>query len=233
MRMEDYLDQIGKDPPSRAACERCLTVTISRFFRDRKLWEHLQQHILPALIDRFPHGLAAWSAGCAGGEEPYSLAMIWEELAATVRPSVPFYVLATDAAATCLQRAEAGVYSASSLKEIPEKLSTRWFRKVPGGRQWRIDSKLKAHITWQVHHLLEKPPQGPFHLIFLRNNLLTYYQGRQMEAALANIVATLANDGVLILGSRERLAYTAFEWIRDPIYPWVYYGHGFGRGKIL
>jgi len=222
-RIEDYIEHIHRNPYARNECDRCLMVTISRFFRDRRLWDHLQHHVLPALIDRYQDGLAAWSAGCANGEEPYSLAMIYKEAAASSRFAAHLHILATDADDAGLLRAAAGLYPASSLSEIPEHLKTRYFFKVRGGRQWRIDPGLREDITWQVHHLLEAPPLGPFHLIFLRNNLLTYYQGAVIEDALAHIAVSLVPDGVLILGSHERLPANDLAFIRSPACPWVYY----------
>lgn len=220
-RFEPYLDRIEEDPQLRSQCEQCLTITISRFYRDRRLWDHLQQQILPRLSDRFGDGLAAWSAGCANGEEPYSLAMVWA--AAAVRPMAALNVLATDADVQCLQRAETGRYPISSLKELPEDVKTRWFRKERGGRRWCVDPALQQRITWQVHHLLEIPPPGPFHLIFLRNNLLTYYRGSALEVSLSRIVARLADGGILAVGSNERLPSSTAHLEQDRLCACVYH----------
>ena len=174
-----------------------MTVTISRFFRDRQLWDHLRNRVLPRLSDRYWDGISAWSAGCAGGEEPYSLALTWESCRET-RPVGKLRILATDADPLCLQRAVAGRYPVSSLKEVPEAVKARWFRKEKGGRKWCIDPLLKQRITWQEHQLLEDPPHGPFHLIFLRNNLLTYYRGSTLGAALSRIIGRLAEGGNIL-----------------------------------
>lgn len=221
--IDPYLACLARDPAARQACESCLVVTISRFYRDRRLWEHLQTTVLPLLIHRFPNGLTAWSAGCAGGEEPYSLAMLWEEMAAAGQPRPALHLLATDAAASGLERAAAGRYPASSLKEMPEPLKNRWFHKAPGGRQWRIDARLHDRIHWRLHQLLDPPPRGPFHLIFLRNNLLTYYRGAPMEAALGRILSTLAPGGALILGAHERMPGAARPMRRDEGCPWTWW----------
>jgi chemotaxis protein methyltransferase CheR len=221
-RFDDYLDIITGNPAARAECEQRLMVTISRFFRDRKLWEHLRAQILPLLMARFPQGLTAWSAGCANGEEPYSLGMLWEELAA-VTPVPGIRILATDGAAPCIERARTGVYPAGSLKQVPAEMIKRWFQKVHGGRHYRIDDRLKERICWQVHELLDTPPAGPFHMILLRNNLLTYYRGRPLQTAFARITATLESGGVLIVGSHEHLPSSASRWARDSACSWVYW----------
>ncbi len=220
--LDGYLRKMAaSDPAARAVCERCLRVTISRFFRDRGLWEHLRERLLPEMPERFPEGVTAWSAGCANGEEPYTLSMIWEDLTAA-DPSAPeLEILATDVDDTCLERAGAGRYPMSSLKEVPERLKTQWFRKIPGGGQWQVDGRLRSRIRWQVHDLLDPPPHV-FQMVFLRNNLLTYYRGDRMETAFRRIVTALAPGGLLILGAHERPPETGLPLKRDAECPWVY-----------
>jgi chemotaxis protein methyltransferase CheR len=121
--IDAYLLALDRLSGAREACEQCLQVTISRFFRDRELWQTLRERILPELVEQFPAPIRIWSAGCACGEEPYSLAMLWEELG---RPT-QLDLLATDANSACLAHARAGVYSLSSLKRMPEKIRERYF----------------------------------------------------------------------------------------------------------
>jgi chemotaxis protein methyltransferase CheR len=221
--MDAYLDLLRQHPEARAECQRCLTVTISRFFRDRKLWDHLQARTLPGLIKRFPERLTAWSAGCANGEEPCTLSMTWENLAATLPSAPALDILATDAEPPCILRAETGRYPQSSFREMPEDLGSRWFHKERGGRWWQIDARLRQRVRLQVHQLLDDPPAGPFHMILLRNNLLTYYQGPAMIAALERIAATLPKGGVLIVGSHEQPPHLGIALARDPDCPWIYW----------
>jgi chemotaxis methyl-accepting protein methylase len=221
--LKRYLSIIESDPLARVACEQCLRVTISRFFRDKGLWENLERRLLPEIMDRFPDSVKIWSAGCANGEEAYTLAMVLEELASPHQAAPRLEILATDADAACLQRARAGQYPLSSLKELPEALKKRWFHKVPGTRQWHIDPLLQKHIEWQTHNLLDPQPRRGFQLIFLRNNLLTYYQGVVMKNALEQVIAAMKTGGILIVGSHERLPTTDFPLKRDFICPWVYY----------
>lgn len=222
---KSYIGYIEKNPMLRDECESCLRVTISRFYRDCLLWEHLQTRTLPELINWFPEGLMAWSAGCANGEEPYTLAMVWETLVTPGTTSPPLRILATDTNDACLQRAKAGRYPLSSLKEVPDPLKTRWFRKVPGTRLWQIDPLLHGRIEWKVHDLLDLPPEDALHLIMLRNDLLTYYQGNQLQAALKDIIRSLLPVGVLILGSHEQMP-SDLPFTRDPLCPWIYRKEG-------
>lgn len=217
--IEEYLSKIDQDAAVRAECEHHLAVTISRFFRDRMLWDHLYRNILPDLASWFPEGIKAWSAGCANGEEPYSLSMIWE----AVGKPCEMKILATDANPVCLQRALNRRYPESSLKEVSEGFRRRWFQGLPGKKQCEINANLEKRIHWQTHQLLDEPPAGKFHLILLRNNLLTYYQGYRMQNAFQRIVDRLIEGGILIVGSHERLPPSNPPLERDISCHWVYW----------
>jgi chemotaxis methyl-accepting protein methylase len=217
--VDGYIARLARDQNARAACEACLRVTISRFFRDRQLWQRLENGILPDLTRRFSSPIRIWSAGCACGEEPYSLAMIWSQIA----PATTVHLLASDADDTCLARARAGMYTPSSLKEVPDRLRERYFESKKGGRQFHIRTGRLPTIVWQVHDLLDPPPEAaPFHLILLRNNLLTYYRGAQQESAVARLLAGLITGGYLVIGAHERLPASAAVLAKDVGCPWVF-----------
>ena len=214
-----YLDRLARDPKAKAACESCLRVTISRFFRDRQLWQSLRSHILPDLVERFPPPIRIWSAGCASGEEPYSLAITWNELG----PPSQIDLLATDADEICLERARAGIYSRSSLKEVPHEIRKKYFDPRQGERRFLIRSHRLPPIRWLHHDLLDPAPENsPFHMILLRNNLLTYYQGPHQHDAFAHMVSRLIPAGRLVTGAHERLPESGAALIQDDHCPWVF-----------
>ena len=217
--VERYIDHIDRTPAEMAVCQKCLRVTISRFFRDRQLWRVLQEQVLPGLASLLPAPIRIWSAGCACGEEPYGLAMACRE---TV-PAAAVDLLATDASPQCLDRARSGVYTRGSLKELPTRLRETYFASRKGGRQFQIQSHRLPPIRWHQHDLLDAPPEpDPFHLILLRNNLLTYYRGPVLEAAFARIAASLAPGGCLVTGSHERLPSGSASLVREKSSPWIY-----------
>lgn len=213
-----YLHILDRQPEARAACEQHLIVIISRFFRDHRLWASMRDRILPQWISSLRGPLRAWSAGCANGEEPYSLAILWEEAAADQF----VMVTATDASSQCLERAQAAIYDRSSLKQVPEDLRMKYFEQTPAGRRFALKPLLKSKICWQQRDLFDDPPPGRFHLIFLRNNLLTYYRGSAQVRAFEQIARTLVRGGYLIVGSHEHPPPTGWDLIRDDICPWIY-----------
>ncbi|MCP4690852.1 MAG: hypothetical protein GY859_22560 [Desulfobacterales bacterium] len=200
-QMADYLFELGMNPGSRVECERLLTVPISRFFREREFWLRLEK-ALPDLAADAPC-LNVWSAGCAGGEEAYTFKIIWERALKNGEISAALHLLATDINPEVLKRAEEGVYPKSSFKSTPAEIRDAHFTPGAGGRGWKIRSHLKKDILWKRHHLLDEPPGDGFHLIFLRNNLLTYYQESSITPALEKIIASLSPAGLLIVGSNE------------------------------
>lgn len=205
--MEAYLIELEKSDETKDECERLMTVSISRFFRDQILWKILQKDVLPNLIKKHREKINVWVAGCASGEEVYSLNILWNDLAISNDYLPKLEIIATDMNPACLERAKAGIYSPSSLKEVPEHFRSLFFQALPGKNLYAVDPSLKSNIIWQIHHLLNDPPKSLFHLIFLRNNLLTYYEDKLKKTAIIKITECLSLGGFLIIGSHENLPF--------------------------
>lgn len=203
-RMEDYLLSLDKDRESRLEFGRLITVSISRFFRDKALWETLEKRILPDVIANRRGIVHAWSAGCACGEEAYSLRIVWEELKGRTDFVPDLQILATDINPLYLDKAKTGRYPASSLREVSEEVRSRYFTTLDGGNQYSVSPSLRNDLRWEEHDLLCDPPECEFHLIFLRNNLLTYYENELREPAFRKILSRLARGGFLVIGSHEK-----------------------------
>ena len=208
--IENYIETIKKDRAMRLQFERLMTVSVSRFFRDRGLWEIMRKEILPLLVRDAPRAIKVWSAGCASGEEVYSLKILWEGLREPYSHISNLSILATDMNPAYLERAKAAVYPRSSLREVPEAIRSTCFRIESGGK-YALRSGVKDGIVWQVHHLLSDPPETPFDLIFLRNNLLTYYVDEVKIPALKKVISRIVPGGFLIIGSHERMPVERFE----------------------
>jgi chemotaxis methyl-accepting protein methylase len=146
-----------------------------------------------------------WSAGCALGQEVYSFAILWAMLAGKMPAMPPLELWATDVNPAYLRRATEGIYPSGALVRIPAEARARFFRPA-GKKSFRIVDALREGIRWQVHDLLvDPPPARSFHLVFLRNNLLTYYRREIVEAALPAIADSLVPGGYLVIGRKERL----------------------------
>ena len=116
---EAYLRALDNDKVLRAQCEVLMTVSISRFFRDRGFWEIFENQILPEIIDRNRDRVKVWFAGCACGEEVFSFTILWDRLQDRFQDLPDLKLLATDMNLVYLERARLGLFSRSSLKEVP------------------------------------------------------------------------------------------------------------------
>ena len=202
--MAAYLAELGKNDEAKQECDLLMSVSISRFFRDLKFWKTLEKEILPDLIKR-KETLKVWSAGCACGEEVYSFKIIWNRLEKSGVPLPELKIIATDLNTTCLDRAQAGVFTSSSLKEVKKEDYSIYFDANTRGSRYSIIPAIKKNITWQKLSLLADPPGFNFDIIFLRNNLLTYYQDHLKKPAFKKVLDALAPSGVLVIGSHEYL----------------------------
>ena len=224
--MQAYLDLITHNDAVRQECELRMTVSISRFLRDRKLWVGLEEIILPLIIKKQRQRLRVWSAGCARGEEVYSLKIIWDRLGQHNVHLPVLEIMGTDKHPDYIEKAMAGVYTISSLKEVTPEMRDQYFDFRKSGRQVDIKAFVKKGIGWKVQDVFAEPPGDDFDIIFLRNNLLTYYKTPLKEKGFCRIAAALAPEGWLIVGSHEKVPAAASNFRRHPYIPWVYRREG-------
>jgi chemotaxis protein methyltransferase CheR len=215
--LDAYVERLQGSPELWRETERLLSVSISRFFRDRGLWEVLERQVLPEMANRHPTGIKAWSAGCASGEEVYTLQILWHELRRSRQQAPVMQLWATDINPQVLTRAWAGIYPASSLKEVPARFLEKYFIPLGKERAFAISDRLRQAILWRRHDLAaDNPPCSGFHLVLLRNNLLTYYDPTRQISALRKVVTSLAREGLLIIGARESLPCAVSELENSP-----------------
>lgn len=202
-----YRQRLETDSAEWSALHACLRVTISRFFRDRGVFEALAQSVLPTLAQalqrRGEHTLRIWSAGCASGEEPYSLSLLWAMQLQARYPGLTLSILATDADATVLQRAAVACYPASSLREIPAVWQNQAFTFED--ERYCLRPELRTCVQFQQQDLCTTLPEGPFHLILCRNLAFTYWNASLQRRIATELVQCLAPDGCLVLGTHEHL----------------------------
>jgi chemotaxis methyl-accepting protein methylase len=217
-----YLNLLEIQPASREECELLMTVPISRFFRDRQLWLMLESCWLPDIIAGDLCKVAVWSAGCACGEEVYSFNIIWEQLKNRLGSLPPLEILATDRHPERIDRARRGIYSRSSLREVESDLRSVFFCRVRGSKLFAIKEDLKSNIHWEIRDLMTELPGSAYHVIFLRNNILTYCRLEDQINALVSILNCLAPGGLFIIGCHEVLPFETKELVSLAECPYVY-----------
>jgi len=204
---EDYLLRIKKDPEEKSCLSQILTVTITRFFRDKKVFDILEDSILPTVVDRKGAGdFKIWSIGCANGEEPYSLSMLWKKRFEKKFPPIRLTILATDINENLLERAREGRYKKSSLKEVPEEILRRFF-KIDNGL-YILDKSIQECVEFKKHDIIHEEPFSGMDILFCRNLAFTYFSKECQMGVLKKIAASLKENGYLIIGREESLPLT-------------------------
>ena len=160
--------------------------------------------VLPALAARAGVGgaLRVWSAGCAAGEEPYTLALIWRYALAPRFPAARAWIVATDVDADALARARTACYPTSSLKELPRAWRDAAF--VARDRRVCLHDDLRDAVELRCEDIRERAPEGPFHLILCRNGPFTYFAEPLQREVATRVISRLAPGGALVIGNRER-----------------------------
>lgn len=180
-----------------------LTVQETRFYRDAASLGWLRASGLPALLAELPAGgaLQAWSAGCATGEEAYTLAML---LAEALSPEDGYYgVTGSDLSLQALAAARRGEYPARRLQPLPAAWRERYFEPLPDGR-YRVGEALRRRTCFVQGNLLEPGSSAlpAMHLIVCQN-VLIYFDRARRERLLAGLVGQLRPGGLLVLGAGE------------------------------
>jgi len=196
-----------------------LTVTISRFWRNGRLFEALEKTWLPAVLGRLPEGepLRIWSAGCASGEEPYSLLILWQE--SFSNSGRDLRLLASDSDQRCLARALQSRYPASSFREMPLHLRQKYCANVGG--TFYLPQDFPRRIHWVEHNLAWEDPFPNNHLIFCRNLVYTYFTEPLQLEITRRFHQSLGPKGLLVLGRKDRLppgTEGLFRLAEHPIY---------------
>ena len=155
---EEYLLKVQKDPEEQSHLSKILTVTISRFFRDKEVFDFLENSIIPTIIKnkKEKDEFKIWSIGCASGEEPYSLSLLWKEKFGKNFPQIHLSILATDINEALLKRAKEGKYKKSSLKEVPEEILRRFF-KIENGF-YILDRSIRESVEFKKHDIIHEEP---------------------------------------------------------------------------
>jgi chemotaxis protein methyltransferase CheR len=194
---------MGKEPNLASRVVEALLNNETYFFRDRSPFDLLGRAALPLLLQRraATKRIRIWSAGCSTGQEVYSLAMLFAEEPMKWQ-GWTIDIVGTDVSDSVIQRARSGVYTQFEVQRgLGIAQMIKWFEETPEG--WRAVEGLRKTVRFQVHNLLEAPPQpGGFDIVLCRNVLL-YLNNEMRERAFDRMASAMAPDGWLMLGAGE------------------------------
>jgi len=195
---KDCLDLIMKDEKAQREFLDKLTINVTEFFRNPEKWEELKKKYLPDLLKESGNRFKAWSAGCSSGEEPYSLAILLEELRAPKNAKV----IATDIDINILVKARKGAYEERSLVNVPSNIKKKYFDYKAG--LYYIKPNVKARVTFKRHDLLQDPFDKNHDLILCRN-VVIYFEIKTKEELYRKFAESLRSGGIIFVGPTERI----------------------------
>ncbi|MDM8548651.1 CheR family methyltransferase [Desulfobacterales bacterium HSG2] len=183
-----------------------LTIGETYFFRDKNLFHTLEQHIFRKLIDSRRTGgksIRIWSAGCCTGEEPYSLAILIDQMIPAWQ-DWNIMLMGTDINTRFLQKAKKGVYTSWSFRDVPEQIMERYFKKA-GEKQFEICESLKKMVKFHQLNLVEDCYPSSFSrmdIIFCRN-VLMYFKPEVRDQIIGRFIRSLSKNAYLIFSPSE------------------------------
>lgn len=202
-----YRQYLEAHPAEWTVLDGFCRISISRLVRERAVFERLASEVLPALAEaalaRGAETLRCWSAGCASGEEPYSLAILWMLALAPRYPGLSLRVTATDVDEQLLERAREAVYRRSSLREVPDEWIAAAFTR--SGDRCTLRPEYRAPVRFRREDLREVLPPGRFDLVLCRYVAFTYFDEPLRRRTLERLLMALRPGGALVIGLKERL----------------------------
>jgi two-component system CheB/CheR fusion protein len=200
----DYLDHLEVDPDEFTQLFNTILINVTGFFRDPPAWQYLRTEVLPRILaQKQPdEPVRIWSAGCASGEEAYTLAMLLAEALGTddIRDRVKIY--ATDVDHEALNQARAARYSAREVEGVPPELLERYFEH--NGQGYVFSNELRRAVIFGRHDLLQDAPISRVDLLVCRNTLM-YFNADAQAHILGRFAFALREEGCLFLGRAEML----------------------------
>jgi two-component system CheB/CheR fusion protein len=200
--VEEYVAQLKQDPVERSSLQRDLLISVTRFFRDPKSFDALARFVFPAIVQNRPAGMGIriWAAGCATGEEAYSIAISLQEYLKETDGAFPVQIFATDISEAAIEKARSGKYLENIAADFSPELLNRYFIKIEGGYQ--VSKALRELCVFSRHNLIDDPPFAKVDLISCRNVLI--YLGAAQKHIISLFHYALKQNGFLMLGQSEK-----------------------------
>jgi chemotaxis protein methyltransferase CheR len=202
----EYMRLLSSDPSEYDNLLKEITINVTRFFRDPEVFHILEEEYLPLLIydkvkDR-RRVIRLWSAGCASGEEPYSLAIIMHDLFGKDLMDFSVSILATDIDDASLRTAKRGIYPSEQVEKIRLGYLNRYFRY--DGEMYHLSQEIKDMVHFKKMDLFADPRGGNVDILMCRN-VLIYFTKEMQQKLFENFFRSLNRGGYLVLGKTETL----------------------------
>jgi two-component system CheB/CheR fusion protein len=203
---EAYQDYLEVHPQEFTALFNTILINVTSFFRDREAWDYLAGEIVPKILEaKTPTStIRIWSAGCASGEEAYSVAMIMAEALGVEACRHQVKIYATDVDEEDLEKARRGIYDAADLKGVPQDLREKYFDRANNNSRYVFRQDLRRTLVFGRHDLMHDAPISRLDLLLCRNTLI-YFNREAQGRIVARFHFALKNNGHLFLGRAETM----------------------------
>jgi two-component system, chemotaxis family, CheB/CheR fusion protein len=202
--LEQYVRYLQRHPDEYQRLVSSFLIKVTEFFRDPQLFDYLREKLLPELTktarEQHSNELRIWSAGCATGEEAYSLSILVADVLSDDLPDFNVRIFATDVDADAIAFARRGVYPASALGDVPPPLMERYFSEIEGA--YEVKKLIRGMTVFGQHDLGQRAPFPRIDLALCRN-VLIYFTPELQRRALHLFAFSLREGGYLILGKSE------------------------------
>jgi len=207
--LEKYKDLFSTNKDEHFRLFNYFSNTTSHFFRNPLIFELLYKHLIPMLIfpinQEEPKSLRIWSAGCANGEEPYSMAIILNEIEKKQKLNSKHQIIATDINLTSIEKAQNAIYQSDSIRNVKYSYLQNYF--VEEYKQFYLKEEIKQKVDFQFSDLIKSNnsnfPEGMFDIILCRN-VLIYLTGSTQLTIFNKLYNSLKKGGYLVLGISEQ-----------------------------
>ena len=222
----EYGERLHRDVAEYDRLLDALTINVTKFYRNADTWDRLATAVIPDLMKRCQGDIRCWSAGCASGEEAYTLAVLLLEEArkSGLTGSIVDRIDATDFDVRSLQKAEESRYPREVFDEMPDALTRRYFRDLGDqSNTLSVSDEVRRAVRFARHDVTrDAPPDPPYDLILFRN-VVIYFDRPTQERVFSQMAEALTPGGVFILGKVETLFGAArelleLEDVRERVY---------------
>ena len=209
-KISDYAIYLSNNTEEAKNLFSALNITYTEFFRSTLTYAHLEQWILPRLIEKKSGNseLRVWSAGCSSGQEAYSIAMLVEKINEKKQQALRYRIIATDNSKSALAVAKKGDYTEEAIHNVKMKDIKEFF--IVSGETYTVCDRLKKHISFSTYDLLDNRSAYPhesifgcFDLVFCCN-MLFYYKTDSQIYILKKLINSMEEHGYLITGEAEK-----------------------------
>jgi chemotaxis protein methyltransferase CheR len=200
----EYATILDQDPAEYEILLDTLTINVTKFFRNAEVWSAIAQRVVPVLMASEQPQIAVWSAGCASGEEPYSVSILFHEHAARARNREALgrlRIVGTDIDRPSLDAARRAEYPDLALEETPPDLRDRWFSPAP---PYLLREEARRNVSFVYRDLISDEPLAGQSLILCRN-VIIYFDREIQERIFERFYDALLPGGFLVLGKVETL----------------------------